>query len=81
MSTVRCGVEKSLPITNETVLAAHINLSVGSACHNALCSTNDAKKAHMAAVRRMYTICFIDIFVGEMLDIVINNTNDDGKRY
>ena len=81
MSTVRCGVEKSLPITNETIFAPHINLSVGSACHNALCSTNDATKAHIAAVRRLHKLCFIDIFVGEMLDIVINNTNDDGKRY
>ena len=56
-------MEKSLPITNETVLAAHINLSVGSACHNALCSTNDATKAHMAVVRRLRTLCFIELFV------------------
>ena len=81
MSTGPCGVEKSLPITNETVLTAYINLSVGSACHNALCSTNDATKTHMAAVRRLHTLCFVDIFVGELLDIGINNTNDDGKRY
>ena len=76
-----CGVEKSLPITNESVLAAHINLSVGSACHNALCSTNDDTKAHIAAVRRLHTLCYIDTFVGEVLDIDVNNTNDDGKRY
>ena len=81
MSTVRCGVEKSLPITNETVLAARINLSVGSACHNALCSTNDATKAHIATVRRLHTSRFIDIFVGEVLDIDVNNTNENGKRY
>ena len=68
MCTVRCGMEKSLPITNETVLAAHYNLSVGSACHNALCSTNDATKAHIAAVRRLHTLCFIDIFVGDLHD-------------
>ena len=68
MCTVRCGVEKSLSITNETVLAAHINLSVGSACHNALCSTNDATKAHFLAVRRLHTLCFIDIFVGDLHD-------------
>ena len=74
-------MEKSLPITNETVLAAHINLSVGSACHNALCSTNDATRAHIATARRLHTLCFIELFVGELLDIVINNTNDDGKRY
>ena len=81
MSTVGCGVEKSLPITNETVLAAHINLSVGSACQNALCSTSDATKPHMAAVRRLHTLRFIDIFVGEMLDIDVKKTKDDGKRY
>ena len=74
-------MEKSLLITNETGLPAHINLSVGSACHNALCSTNHATKAHIAAVRRMHTLCFIDTFVGEMLDIDVNHTNDDGKRY
>ena len=78
---MRCGVEKSLPITNETVLAAHINLSVGSACHNALCSTNDATKAHMAAVRRTHTLCFIDIFVGAMPASNKKDINDDGKRY
>ena len=81
LCVVRCGVEKSLPITNKTVLAAHINLSFGSACHNALCSTNHATRAHMAAVRRLHTLCFIDAFVGEVLDIDVNNTNDDGKRY
>ena len=59
-------MEKSLPTTNETVLAAHINLSVGSACHNALCSTNDVTKAHMAAVRRLHTLCFVDTFVNAM---------------
>ena len=81
MSTVRCGVEKSLSITNEPVLAAHINLSVGSACHNALCSTNDATKAHMAAVRRLHTLCLIDIFVGAMPASNKKDINDDGKRY
>ena len=78
---MRCGGEKSLPITNETVLAAHINLSVGSACLNAQCSTNDATKAHMVTVRRMHTLCFVDTFVSGLLDIGINNTNDDGMRY
>ena len=67
--------------TNETVLAAHINLSVGSACHNALCSTNDAAKTHMSAVRRLHTLCFNDIFVGAMSDVDIKDINDDGKRY
>ena len=70
LSTLRCGVERLLPITNETVLAVHINLSVGSACHNALCSTNDATKAHMAAVHNLRTLCFIDTFVSAMSDIV-----------
>ena len=81
MSTVRCVVEKSLPITNETVLAAHINLSVGSACHNALCSTNDATITHMATVRRLHTLCLIDIFVDASSDNKIKVVNDDGKRY
>ena len=81
MSTVRCVVEKSLPTTNETVLAAHINLSVGSACHNALCSTNDATITHMAAVRRLHTLCFIEMFVDEISQIDIKNTIGDGKRY
>ena len=36
LSTLRCGVEKSLHTTNETVFPAHINLSVDSACPNAL---------------------------------------------
>ena len=74
-------MEKSLPITNETVLAAHINLSVGSACHNALCSTNDATKAHMAAVRRLHTLCLIQLFVSTMPEFELNDINDNGKRY
>ena len=81
MSTVRCVVEKSLPITNETVLAAHINLSVGSACHNALCSTNDATMAHMPTVRILHTLCFNDIFVDASPDNNIKVFNDDCKRY
>ena len=74
-------MEKWLPITNETVLAAHINLSVGSACHNAVCSTNDATKAHMAAVRRWRTLCFVDTFVSTMSDVDTKDVNVDGKRY
>ena len=77
MSTVRCVVEKSLPTTNETVLAAHINLSVGSACHNALCSTNDATITHMPTVRRLHTLCLIDIFVDASSDNNIKVVNDD----
>ena len=74
-------MEKALPTTNETVLAAHINLSVGSACHNALCSTNDATKAHMAAVRRLHTLCFIQLFVGAISHFDIKDTIGVGKRY
>ena len=81
MSTVRCVVEKSLPTTNDTVLAAHINLSVGSACHNALCSTNDATITHMAAVRRLHTLCFIQLFVDEISQLDIKNTIGVGGRY
>ena len=81
MSTVSCDVEKSLPIINETVLAAHINLSVGSACHNALCSTNDATKAHIAAVRRLHTLWFMDTFVNAMPVSNKKDINDDGQRY
>ena len=81
MSTVGCCVEKSLPITNETVLAAHINLSVDSACYNALYFTNDATRAHMTALCRLHTLCFIDTFVGEMPGSNKKDKNDDGKRY
>ena len=81
MRTVQCGVEKPLPITNETVLAAHINLSVGSACHNALCSTNDATKAHIAMVRRLHTLCFIQLFVGAMPEFDIKDKNVNSKHY
>ena len=81
LGTVRCVVEKALPITNETVLAAHINLSVGSACHNALCSTNDATTAHIAAVCRVHTLCFDDTFVDAMPAYHKKYINDDGKRY
>ena len=72
---------KSLLITNQTVLVAHINLSVGSAYHNALCSTDDATIAHKEAVHRLPTLCFSELFVGPMPEFDINNTNDDGKRY
>ena len=81
MSTVRCVVEKTLPTTNDTVLAAHINLSVGSACHNALCSTNDATITHMAAVCRLHTLCFIQLFVDAIPQIDIKNKIGVGKRY
>ena len=74
-------MEKSFRITNETVLAAHINLLVGSACHNALCSTNDATKAHMAAVCGLHTLCFIDTFVAATPAYNKEDINDDGKRY
>ena len=81
MGTVRCVVQKSLPITNETDLAAHINRSVGSACHNAVCSTNDTTKTHMAVVCRLHTLCFIDTFVGAMPACNKDDINDDGKHY
>ena len=76
-----CGVEKWLPITNETVLAAHINRSVGSACHNALCSTNDATTTRMAAVRKLHTLCFIQLFVIAMSEFDRKSVNDDGMHY
>ena len=53
LSTLRCGVEKSLRTTNETVFPAHINLLVGSASQKALCSADDATKAVTAVVRRL----------------------------
>ena len=74
-------MEKSLPITNETVLAAHINLSFGSACHNALCSTNEATKAHMTIVYRLHTLRFIDTFLDSMPASNKNNIYDDGNFY
>ena len=46
-------MEKLLRTTNETDFLAHINLSVSSACLNALCSANDATNAETAAVWRL----------------------------
>ena len=66
LSSLRCGVEKSLRTTNETVFLANINLSVGSECQNALCSANNATKAETAAVRRLsksLSCLFICLFV------------------
>ena len=73
-------MEKALPTTNETVLAAHINQPVGSACHNAQCSINDATITHMPTVRRLHTLCLIDIFVDASSDNNIKVVNDDGMR-
>ena len=53
LSSLRCHVEKSLRTTNETIFPAHINLLIGSACQNALCSADDATKVETAAVRRL----------------------------
>ena len=39
------------------VFPAHINLLVGSACQNALCSADDSTKAETAAVRRLSIKC------------------------
>ena len=50
---ISCGVEKSLRTTNETVFPAHINLSVGSAFQNTLCTADNATKAETAAVQRL----------------------------
>ena len=61
LSSLRCGVEKSLRTTNETIFLAHIDLSVGSTCQNALCSANDATKAETAAVWRLSKIKVIYI--------------------
>ena len=46
-------MEKSLHTTNKTVLPANINLSVGGACQNALCSADDATKTETAAIWRL----------------------------
>ena len=80
LSTVRCVVEKALPTTNETVLAAHINLSVGSACHDALCPTNDFK-SHICQQFVDCALNFVDIFVDAKSHVDIKDINDDGKRY
>ena len=63
LSSLRCGVEKSLRTTNETIFPAHIYLSVGSACQNTLCSANDATKAETAAVRRLSIHIYIYIYM------------------
>ena len=57
------------------------NRSVDNACHNAVCSTNDATKAHITAVCRLHTLCLIDTFVGAMPGSNKKDINDDGKRY
>ena len=63
LSSLRCGVEKSLRTTNETIFLAHTNLLVGSACQNALCSADDATKAETAAVRSMSIYIYIFFFL------------------
>ena len=75
----RCGKVVTYHKPNDFV--AHINLSVGSACHNALCATNDATKTHEAAVRNLHTSRFIDTFVGGMLASQKEDINDKGKCY
>ena len=62
LSTLRCGVEKSLRTTNETVFSAHITLLVGSACQNALSSANNDTKAETAAARRLSVLYSLYIF-------------------
>ena len=59
LSSLRCGVEKSLRTKNETIFLAHINHLVGSACQNALCSANDATKAKTAAVGRLNIYIYV----------------------
>ena len=73
-------MEKSSPITKEPVLAAHINLWIDSACHNALCSTNGATKAHITTLCRLHILCLIDTFVGAMRARNKTDKNVDGKR-
>ena len=81
MSTLRYGVEKSLRTTNQTIFVAPIILSLDNAYHTALCTTNDATKAHMEAVQTLCAIKFIDIIAGKTAVIVEMNQNDDGERY
>ena len=71
-------MEKSLHTTNETVSAEHINLSVGSACHNALCSTNNATNAHMAADRQLRTVNISGMIASDT-SAIAESAND--KRY
>ena len=56
-------MEVSLHTTNETIFLAHINLSVGSTCQNALCSADDATKAETAVVRRLSIYIYICISI------------------
>ena len=46
-------MEKSLRTTKEAIFPAAIEVSVGSACQNAVCSADDATKAETAAVRKL----------------------------
>ena len=62
LSTLHCGVKKSLHTTNKTVFLAHIILLVGSACQNTLGSANDVTKAETTAVWRLSIINDIYIY-------------------
>ena len=50
---MRC--KEIVPYQKRTVIAEHINLSVGSACHKVLCFANNVIIAHMAAFCRLRT--------------------------
>ena len=51
---MRCGEIVTYHKRNDFL--AHINLSVGSACQNALCSADNATKAETAAVQRLSSL-------------------------
>ena len=75
---MRCDVKKALHTKYETVTAEHINLSVGSACHTALCSTNNATNAHIATDRQLRTIN-INVMIADDTSAIAETAN--GKRY
>ena len=63
LSTLRCGVEKSLGTTNEMTFPAPYNLWVGSVRQNTLCSADDATKAETATVWRLSIYIYIYIYI------------------
>ena len=58
-------MKKALHTKYEMVSTEHINLLVGSACHTALCSTNNATNAHIATDRQLRTISISVMIAGD----------------
>ena len=75
-SAIRCGEVVLYHKRNN--FCSTYRFAVDNAYHTALCTTNDATKAHMEAVQTLCEIKFIDIIAGKMAVIAEMNGNDDG---